>query len=118
MNDMVYALAVLGSDLYAGGGFTTAGSKVSGCVARAVLADITPPEFTSTAVVGGTNLVSGGTGCIPGVTYYVVASTNVAEWMTNWVRVATNVFGTGGTFNVTNVVDPSKRRQFFRLQVP
>jgi hypothetical protein len=50
--------------------------------------------------------------------YYVLASTNAATRMTNWVRVVTNVFGDGGTFSVTNTVEPGKRRQFFRLQVP
>ena len=34
----VYALAVSGSDLYAGGDFTTAGGKVSAYVAKANLA--------------------------------------------------------------------------------
>jgi unsaturated rhamnogalacturonyl hydrolase len=70
------------------------------------------------AVRVGTNLVFGGTGAIAGDTYYVLASTNVAARMTNWVRVATNSFGVGGTFSVTNAVESGKRRHFFRLQVP
>src|SRR5207237_8615636 len=37
VNYAVYALAVSGSDLYAGGTFTTAGGKVSAYVARAYL---------------------------------------------------------------------------------
>jgi len=37
MNRAVDALAVSGSDLYAGGSFTTAGDKVSACVAKAEL---------------------------------------------------------------------------------
>jgi hypothetical protein len=35
VNDFVYALAVLGSDLYAGGPFTIAGGKVSAYLAKA-----------------------------------------------------------------------------------
>jgi hypothetical protein len=37
VNSNVYALAMSGSDLYAGGGFTTAGGKVSFYIARAYL---------------------------------------------------------------------------------
>jgi hypothetical protein len=37
MNSVVWALVVSGSDLYAGGAFTTAGGKVSGYVAKAIL---------------------------------------------------------------------------------
>src|SRR5207247_1634521 len=37
MNGLVLALAVSGSDLYAGGLFTTAGGKVSAYIARAYL---------------------------------------------------------------------------------
>ena len=48
----------------------------------------------------------------------MLASTNVAAWMTNWVRVATNAFGAGGTFNVTNALDPARPRQFFRIEMP
>src|SRR5262249_37673518 len=40
MNNWVYALAASGSDLYAGGQFTTAGGKVSAYVARAI---VNPP---------------------------------------------------------------------------
>jgi hypothetical protein len=78
---------------------------------------IPPPTFTST-VQQDSNLVFSGTGGMAGGTYYVLASTNIATRMTNWVRVATNTFGVDGTFGVTNAVDPAKRRQFFRIQVP
>src|SRR5262249_12620255 len=40
MNDTVAALAVSGSDLYAGGYFTTAGGKLSAYAARAI---VSPP---------------------------------------------------------------------------
>ena len=59
-----------------------------------------------------------GTGGCAGSTYYVLASTNMAEAMTNWVPVATNTFGVDGSFCVTNAVDANKPAQFFRLQVP
>jgi hypothetical protein len=41
MNSSVSALAVSGSNLYAGGDFTSAGGKVSAYAARAALGDAT-----------------------------------------------------------------------------
>ena len=47
----------------------------------------------------------------------MVTSTNVTAPMTNWVAVASNVFGPGGTFSFsTNVT--SSARSFFRLALP
>jgi uncharacterized delta-60 repeat protein len=77
----------------------------------------TPPVITNTLVTG-TSLVFAGTGGNVGGTYYVLASTNAAAWMSNWSRLATNMFGDGGNFSVTNAVDSAKGRQFFRLEVP
>jgi hypothetical protein len=68
--------------------------------------------------VEGTNLYVGGTGGVASSTYYVVSSTNLTQWQTNWLRVATNVFGNDGTFSVTNAVDSAKQSEFFRLQLP
>jgi hypothetical protein len=76
-----------------------------------------PLQITS-ALLAGSNLVFGGSGGSAGGTYYALASTNPAAWMTNWALVVTNTFGMDGSFSVTNVVDPAKPRQFFRLQVP
>jgi hypothetical protein len=78
---------------------------------------LAPPLITST-FLNGANFVFGGVGGTAGSNYYVLASTNVGAVLTNWVRVATNTFGAGGTFSVTNAVAPAKPRQFFRLQVP
>jgi hypothetical protein len=77
-----------------------------------------PPPVINNTVQQGSNLVFGGTGGRPDGTYYVLASTNLATQMTNWVGVATNTFGVDGSFSVTNAVEPATRRQFFRLQVP
>jgi len=74
-----------------------------------------PPTFTSAALAGG-DLVFGGTGGSAGGTYYVLASTNVTAPMSNWVRLATNTFGVGGSFSATNPVTGTQ--QFFRIQVP
>jgi hypothetical protein len=93
----------------------TAGSTNSSVATLTVVHDL--PGITGT-VLGGSNLVFCGTGGMAGDTYYVLASTNVAARMANWVCVATNTFGVDGSFCVTNAVEPAKRRQFFRIQVP
>ena len=79
---------------------------------------VTPPVITNT-VLAGTNLVLAGTVGSEGGTCYVLASTNMAEPMTNWERAATNTFAAaGGSFNVTNALDPARPFQYFRLEVP
>jgi hypothetical protein len=75
------------------------------------------PVITNTALAGS-NLVWGGTSGHACDTYYVLASTNLDDWPTNWERVATNTFGADGTFTVTSAVTPAQRSQFFCIQVP
>jgi len=77
-----------------------------------------PFKIISATLLDGSNLVFAGSGGSAGATYYVLASTNLAEWLTNWACVATNTFELDGTFNVTNAVDLAKPTEFFRLQVP
>jgi hypothetical protein len=103
--------------LVGAGGHDTAAGEGAGSAYVFRLALPINIMITST-VMEGSNLVFSGKGGIAGDTYYVLTSTNIATRMTNWVRVATNVFGDDGTFSVTNAVEPSQRRQFFRLQVP
>ena len=66
----------------------------------------------------GTNLVLSGTNGVPGMTYYVLSSTNVALPVANWTRVATNAFGPGGEFSFTNNVNPLMPQSFYLLQIP
>ncbi len=73
------------------------------------------PTITSAALTGG-DLVLGGTGGRAGGTYYVLASTDLATPMSDWVRLATNAFGVGGGFSATNPVTAGQ--QYFRIQVP
>ena len=73
--------------------------------------------FRSSVLVG-TNLVFGGTGSNGGGTYYVLAATDIAAPLANWLRLATNTFDADGSFSVTNPVDPANGSQFLRLQVP
>jgi fibronectin-binding autotransporter adhesin len=76
-----------------------------------------PPRFGS-PVVSGTNLnlsVSGGT---PGWPCYLLASTNVAQPMTQWARIATNQFDDSGNSTFILPINPAFLERFYRLQVP
>ena len=65
-----------------------------------------------------TNLLIQGTNGTPNHTYYLLASTNIAEPLTDWAAVATSLFDAGGNFAVTNSVDPVLPQRFYRVQVP
>ena len=77
-----------------------------------------PPTIINSVYTSGNSLIFSGIGGVQGDPYVVVSSTNVALAMTNWTPLVTNSFGPGGTFNVTNNIDPSKKATFFRLSVP
>lgn len=66
----------------------------------------------------GTNAIISGTGGLPGGSYYVLTSTNVALPAGNWTRLATNLFDATGSFNLTNTVVPNVPQQFYLLQLP
>lgn len=70
MDNEVYALAVSGTDLYAGGQFTTAGGKVSANVAKALL-----PVDTTTTVDSSANPSTYGAS----VTFTATASPSAAS---------------------------------------
>lgn len=74
------------------------------------------PTFVS-PTLSGSNLVLSGTGGPANGTYYVLASTNVAIPLNNWVKVTTNNFDGSGAFSFTNSVIGSAQ-QFFTLQLP
>jgi hypothetical protein len=42
----------------------------------------------------------------------------VAAPANEWLSIATNVFGPGGTFSVTNTINPNTPELFFRLLIP
>jgi hypothetical protein len=77
---------------------------------------VSVPAFTNTTLIGAGLILAGSDGS-PGATYYVLASTNLADRL-NWRRIATNTFGPDGSFSLTNTLDPKRPVQFFRLEVP
>lgn len=81
----------------------------------AVQGTLIPPSITSSGTSGG-NFFMTGSGGVAGATYYVLSSTNVAQPLVSWTRVATNTFDNGCGFSYTNsVADP---QQFFRISAP
>lgn len=82
---------------------------VTGLVVRSI------PHFVSVSL-SGTNVVLGGTNGTPSNNYYVLSSTNVAQPLANWTRIATNTFNSSGNFAFTNAVSPNAPQKFYILQ--
>jgi uncharacterized repeat protein (TIGR03803 family) len=69
--------------------------------------------------VAGTNLVLHATDGLSGQTYYVLMGTNLAQPISQWTPVATNVPAAVGEFSITatNAVNPNAPQRFFILQL-
>jgi autotransporter-associated beta strand protein len=77
----------------------------------------TRPPRLSGAVADGTSLVISGSSGVPGWTFYVLATTNLAVPLANWTVVATNTFDASGQCVATNAIDPNTPQRFYRLQL-
>ena len=77
----------------------------------------TAPVFQSIALLNG-GVVASGSGGPTNVTYYLLSATNLALPSSNWLRLLTNQFDSGGNFNVTNALSPDSPQNFYRLQLP
>ena len=75
------------------------------------------PVVTATTYSGGNATLSGTNGPVGGL-YYVLSAPNVVLPIASWSRVATNVFGPGGSFNVVVPVNPADAARFYRLALP
>jgi alpha-galactosidase len=75
------------------------------------------PARISLVGMNGSNLILGGTNGMPGGMYYVLASTNLALPLSDWVPIATNFCDGNGVFSFTNPA-PAGPVQFYMLQVP
>ncbi|HEX4349482.1 MAG TPA: hypothetical protein VH251_03810, partial [Verrucomicrobiae bacterium] len=78
-----------------------------------------PPPALVTMHFSGTNIVFNVTNGYIGGTYYVLASTNLASPLSQWLPVSTNVLAATGNFTVTatNGFASKNPRQFYVLQV-
>ncbi len=111
----VYALAVSGSTLYAGGDFTTAGTNASAYAAMANLAG-TPVSIaiiTTNAAFGFTNGVFGFDVTGPsGSNVVIQASTDLQTW----IPLQTNLLGSGQLY-FSDPQSPANVQRFYRAQL-
>jgi hypothetical protein len=115
MDGDVQALAVSGSTLYAGGGFTMAGTNVSAAAAMANLAGT--PVFlaiiTTNAAFGFTNGAFGFDVSGPfGSSVVIEASTDLETW----IPLQTNLLGSGLLY-FSDAQSPANRQRFYRAQL-
>ena len=75
-----------------------------------------PTPKIATFRAPGSNLVFIGSNGVPGATYFLVASTNLALPLAQWQSIASNVFDSHGEFNITNSLAPAFSQQFFRIR--
>ena len=77
----------------------------------------TPPIFSSIQIIGG-SLIMTGTNGTAGANYYLLAATNLSLPATNWTILSTTQFGSGGSVNLTNPLNPNSPQIFYRLLLP
>ncbi len=110
LNDGVSALVVLGSDLYAGGSFTTAGGKVSAYIARAHL-----PSRPALSVVRSGKGVMVSWPSVDAAGFALQQADKLAPPI-SWVPVTVSITDAGSNKAVT--IPATNSHQFFRLQGP
>jgi len=91
------------------------GWNTNGLSSGVVQVVLTVPVFSWVAVLE-TNLVLSGSNGVFGSPYYLLTSTNVALPMSNWTRLLTNTFGSGGDFTEQISLDVGEPIRFYRLQ--
>jgi len=92
------------------------GSTNSSAVS-AVIVVATPPQISSSRVVNG-QFILNGSGGVSGSLYVVLASTNVALPLPQWIPIFTNTFDGSGNFSSTNAVDADAPQRFYLIRVP
>jgi uncharacterized repeat protein (TIGR03803 family) len=87
------------------------------------LDDVSVTQMTNPNIanitLSGTNLVLSGVNGVSGTTNYLLMGTNLMQPMNQWTRIATNILGASGNFNITatNAVDPKAPGRFYILQL-
>jgi hypothetical protein len=76
------------------------------------------PPITQTIARSGNQVIINGAGGLPGATYRILTTTNVALPLVQWTPIVTNQFGASGGFSYTNVAQPNLRAQYFRVSQP
>ena len=76
------------------------------------------PKITSVSLSSKTNLVLNATDGVLGWTYNVLMGTNVAQPLSQWTSMSTNVLTTNGAFTIvaTNGVSDTSAKRFYAIQ--
>jgi hypothetical protein len=69
------------------------------------------------AGISGSNFFFFGTNGTPGLTYYVLASTNLTCPLADWAVLSTNSFDGQGQFSFTNAIDPNVPQEFYAVSL-
>jgi|GEM_PF-714045 len=77
---------------------------------------VNPPTFSAPVFVPGGVALSGSFGN-PGQTFYILASTNLTQPISQWIPIYTNTFDFSGSYSFTNPLTPDPG-VYFILQVP
>ena len=94
--------------------YTVSASNI--CGASANSSEVSAPLLLTMPVVTPTGTVLNGWGGVPGRQYYVLSSTNLVLPLSNWTRLATNLFGANGSAGYTNTVAPPADRRYYMIQ--
>jgi autotransporter-associated beta strand protein len=76
----------------------------------------TAPVIGNISISGG-GLGLSGTGGVGNANYILLGTTNFATPASNWTRLLTNQFDSGGNFNFTTNADTTAPQSFYRLQL-
>lgn len=82
-----------------------------------VASTVVPQPYLTSVTFSGGNLVISGTNGSAGQQFEVLTSTNVALPLSSWTSVMTNTFS-GGSFSVTNGINPGAPQGFYIIRVP
>jgi hypothetical protein len=80
-----------------------------------VMAAAPQPVINGVAIAAG-NLIFSGTNGTAGGLFHVLATTNLATPLTNWVALTTNSFNANGSFSVTNAITPGTPQEFYLIE--
>jgi hypothetical protein len=101
-----------------------AGNLVDNAAEKRIDLDIAPAPpvpapFISEVRLSGGDLIISGTNGVPGQSYHVLTSTNLALPLAQWTLLSSNVIAdSNGLFGFTNGIPPEASMRFYLLQVP